>query len=109
MRGPEKFFTEGEKAVWRNLNAWVLDGTDEDTWVTLPGPADWWPIDIDATGFFFPEQGPGYKEAFMMIDAEGEPADGSYDLLCPGDGILRVMANNAESRALLQAHRNLIA
>jgi hypothetical protein len=44
-----------------------------------------------------------------MINTEGEPADGLYDLLCPSDSILYVMANNAESRALLQAHRNLIA
>jgi hypothetical protein len=78
-------------------------------WVTLPGPADWWPIDIDATGFFFPEQGSGYKEAFMMIEAKGEPADGSYNLLSPSDGILRVLEDNAENRALLHAHYNLIA
>jgi hypothetical protein len=44
-----------------------------------------------------------------MINTEGEPVDGLYDLLCPGNSILCVMANNAESRALLQAYRNLIA
>jgi hypothetical protein len=36
-----------------------------------------------------------------MINAEEEPADGLYNLLCPGDSILCVMANNTESRALL--------
>jgi hypothetical protein len=36
-----------------------------------------------------------------MINVKGEPADGLYNLLCPGDSILRVMANNTESRALL--------
>ena len=45
----------------------------------------------------------------MMVEAEEEPADGSYDLLCLSDGILRVIEDNAESKALLQAHRNLIA
>jgi hypothetical protein len=44
-----------------------------------------------------------------MINAKEEPADRLYNLLCPSDSILRVIANNAESRALLQAHRNLIA
>jgi hypothetical protein len=36
-----------------------------------------------------------------MINTEEEPADRLYDLLCPSDSILCVMANNAESRALL--------
>jgi hypothetical protein len=43
-----------------------------------------------------------------MIDAEREPTNGLYNLLCLSDGILRVIADNAESKALLQAHRNLI-
>lgn len=108
------FFSRGEKAIWRNLQAWVFDidgddDNDENLWVTLPGPADWWPADIDATGFFFPEPGPGYKEAFMMLESKQEPADGSYDRLCPNTSILRVLEDNAESRTLLETYRNLIA
>jgi hypothetical protein len=45
----------------------------------------------------------------MIVEAEEEPVDGLYDLLCPSNSILRVIEDNAESRALLQAHRNLIA
>jgi hypothetical protein len=86
----------------------VLDGIDKDIWVTLPSPADWWPTNINVIGFFFPKQGLGYKEVFIMIDVKSKPVNGLYNLLCPDDGILYIMKDNVENRALLQAHRNLI-
>jgi hypothetical protein len=38
---------------------------------------------------------------FIIINTKEEPANKLYDLLCPSNSILRVIANNAESKALL--------
>ncbi|KAI9840974.1 MAG: hypothetical protein M1837_001103 [Sclerophora amabilis] len=35
---PHLFFTSDQIKVWKNMAHW-----GEDEWVTLPGPAEWWP------------------------------------------------------------------
>jgi hypothetical protein len=98
--GPGKFFTTGEKAIWRNLAAWAY-GPDE--WVDLPGPAQWWPDDIDSTGFIFSDQSTGHKEAMLMVENDELLDEDLYYRLFPSHTDLRVMEDNSQSRLLLKS------
>lgn len=102
-KGPATFFTQGEKAVWKNMAAWVYE---EDEWVDLPGPANWWPDDIDSTGFFFSEKG-GHYEAWQVVVAKELPADGSYERIFPAHDDLWLMDENTNTQNSLKAFLEL--
>lgn len=93
---------------------WAFNNEDEDEdgWVELPGPADWWPEgeeDLNATGFFFHPPASGYKEAYEMIYAEKEPEDGSYNRIFPSANNLYIMEETELTRTLLRAFTSLIS
>ena len=58
------------------MSTWAFEESD-DGWVTLPGPAIWWPNDYNYAqhGFDTPLADNGYKAAFLMIFAAKEPAE----------------------------------
>jgi hypothetical protein len=105
-KDPSKYFTTGEKAVWKNLAAWAFDDNE---WVDLPGPAEWWPEDegLDATGFQFSDQKYGHKEAWLMVMGDKEPEDGSYNRVFPAEDDLLIMEDNSMSRMALKAFAEL--
>ena len=43
---PHLIFTIGEKAIFKNMIAWMV-GDESRGWYELPGPAEWWPNDYD--------------------------------------------------------------
>lgn len=90
--GPGRFFTEGEKAVWRNCSVWNRELNDPE-WSTLPGPADWWPDDINSIGFYTPNDSyaKGFYDAYKMIHKKEPPTDGSYERVYPSDTELKLV------------------
>jgi hypothetical protein len=106
-QGPEKFFTSGEKAIWKNLAAWAYANDD---WVDLPGPAEWWPDSItaiDATGFTFSDQSTGHMEAMQLVLSKEAPDEELYQRLFPSHTDLRVMNDDSQTRMLLKAFFHL--
>jgi hypothetical protein len=104
---PKKFFTSGEKAIWRNLAAWCFKDNE---WIDLPGPAEWWPesIDeIDATGFTFSDQTTGHEEAMKLVLSKETPNEELYQRLFPSHTDLRVMNDDSQTRMLLDAFFSL--
>ena len=99
---PAKFFTQGEKVVWKNLASWAI----EDEWVELPGPAEWWPDTedrLDATGFKFSTKSPkGLQAAMLMVYATEEPEDGSYQRIFPSNSELWVMDDTTATQHFLR-------
>jgi ketosteroid isomerase-like protein len=77
---PEKFFPAFDRGTLRSL--W---GADEDAWIELPGPAEWWPDDPSwyATHGFEPrlDQFENYRKALRALDAETPPPDWEQHLL----------------------------
>jgi hypothetical protein len=72
-------------------------------WVTLPGPAAWWPQDYNYTehGFDTPLTDNGYKAAFSMIFVTEEPAN--FKLINPVDHELQVLPNTIETQCFLRS------
>ena len=103
---PKKFFTSGEKAVWRNLATWALDSDSEmdGGWVELPGPAEWWSeeeMDVDLEGFWFSTHSArGHMDAIRLINS-GEDTEGVYSRVLPSDRDLWVMDDTSSSRKTL--------
>ena len=83
------------------------DDGDEDMdlggneWITLPGPAEWWPEDYDFIkhGFDTPLRDDGHQAAFFMLFARDKPAE--FELVLPAHLELRVLPNTLESRRLI--------
>ena len=98
---PKKFFTTGEKAVWKNLAAWLFP--DDDGWVELPGPADWWPDSVDKTGFGFSISQTGHEEAMRMVIGQGEPENGLFDRIYPSDKELILMEDDHRTQLGINA------
>jgi hypothetical protein len=91
---PAKYFTPGEKAIWRNGLSW---SNREEEWVDLPGPAAWWPesdTKLDATGFYISDGSwEGHFLAYKMMREPQEPQDGSYQRIYPSNAKLFVIEN----------------
>jgi hypothetical protein len=69
---PHKYFTDTEKAIWRNIMNWMFRDDDEE-WIDFPGPAAWWEsYNEEEHGFTVPTDG-GYEEAFFMLSEPIEP------------------------------------
>ncbi|TAQ84284.1 hypothetical protein B7494_g7388 [Chlorociboria aeruginascens] len=107
--GPDKFFTTGEKAIWKNICAWAYE---DDEWIELPGPADWWPDDqkkLDATGFVFSEIKHGHLAAFhMLLMDESLIDEDEYGRLYPYEDDLYIMEDDSTSRMGRKAFLSLV-
>jgi hypothetical protein len=104
--GPDKFFTTGEKGIWKNCVMWNEEDDDPE-WATLPGPADWWPEDIDSTGFCFSGEKSGHFEAYKMIHEKQVPNDGSYERIFPSSTDLLLMPKSLISDMALTSFLRL--
>lgn len=101
---PKKFFTTGEKALWRNCAKWN-DEDENPEWITLPGPADWWPENIDDTGFYFSDVKSGHFEAYKMIHEKDMPDE--YEMIFPSENELVLMEKSSITEMTLKAFLNL--
>lgn len=102
-KSPAKFFTIGEKAIWRNIAAWAF----EDDWIELPGPASWWPEndeDLDATGFYFSGYNTGHYEAMQLVLASEKLEGNLYERVFPSYSDLRIMEDDSTNQSLLNAY-----
>ena len=87
------------------MAAWTYG---DDKWVDLPGPASWWPKNIDSTGFNFPEKdSQGYMDAWKIVEAEELPTDGSYERILPAHSELWLMPDTSASYKQIQAFHGL--
>lgn len=101
---PKKFFTTGEKALWRNCAKWYNEDENPE-WITLPGPADWWPENIDDTGFYFSDVKSGHFEAYKMIHEKDMPDE--YEMIFPSENELVLMEKSSITEMTLKAFLNL--
>ena len=73
-------FTQIERGLLRSL--W---GADEDDWVTLPGPADWWPDNADwylANGFEVrTDLAANFKQGLVSLLEDDAPAKWQENML----------------------------
>jgi hypothetical protein len=117
---PHDYFTIGERAVWRNMMAWKPapgDANREELmagWITLPGPAHWWPHDYDyeSCGFALPQQNIGQEEAFkLVLDRSWERTGKTpplWDRVLPSDHELGVVSETVEGDVLLKLFDRLL-
>jgi len=107
-KSPDRYFTPGEKAVWRN---WIQWRNIDELWLELPGPAEWWDDikveDLTELGFDFSGVLGDYKGAWSMVWAVEKPVDGSYERLLPTGHELVVLPPSPENRAFVQAFEDL--
>jgi hypothetical protein len=72
--------------------------------VCLPGPASWWPDNIDERdhGFDAPLKDNGHFEAFELVDFEGKRPQ-AFDYVFPDYETLelRMMQDNPEAKLLI--------
>jgi hypothetical protein len=59
------------------------------------------------TGFFFPTTDPGYKQAFLLVQALEEPKDRSFNRIFPSHDTLFVLPDNLESHRVLDAFETI--
>lgn len=93
---PHVVFSSIERAVMRNLAAWAME--DGDGWITLPGPAAWWPstYDMKRHGFVPDESTDEAKGAYKLITTRltSENID-CYDRLYEGVDRLGLKAHKS--------------
>jgi hypothetical protein len=98
---PHKFFSNSERAVYRNACTWMVK---DDGWYDLPGPAEWYPEDYNFKkhGFDVLAKDDGHEEAFTMVWAESEPE--RFNMILPSMDELQVMPDGLQTQLIQQIY-----
>lgn len=86
------------------MSTWLFEvGDESNEWVTLPGPAEWWPENYDYAqhGFDTPLTNDGYQSAFFMMHASEEPLE--FGLVNPAENELQVLPDTIKTQRILES------
>lgn len=86
------------------MSTWLFEDCDESNeWMTLPGPAEWWPENYDYAqhGFDTPSTNDGYQTAFFIVHSREEPPE--FELVNPASNELQVFPDTIETQRVLES------
>lgn len=103
---PHMFFTEGERAIFKNLSSWDCDddaASPESSWYELPGPSDWWPENYDYRrhGFDVSAVNLRHQEALTLVLNDFEEVPEVWNEVFPSETELCLVSDTLEGRLLL--------
>ncbi|TEY17489.1 hypothetical protein BOTCAL_2179g00010 [Botryotinia calthae] len=108
-KSPATFFTSPEKAFWRTRIVYLMNDSEMDDWIDLPGPASWWPEsikEIDDTGFFIPEDDrKQYIDARRLVYCKKIDQElwDLWQLVLPANANLQVLSDTQANKKLIES------
>jgi hypothetical protein len=98
---PHLVFTIGERAIFQNMMAWMVDGESEG-WYELPGPAEWWPENYDFAGSGWDPLNEDLSQeyAFALAMSSGSEVPEEWDRMLPTEAELGLMGHGITSKLL---------